>query len=249
MWSVNPFTNLTVFLSPIVMQVYIVLMILSVALGTVYDLLHGSKTKFFSRQRAKAKALAKKELTSGEKAAIAAKTAVTVIAVSGEFHERGRRISHMLMNYGFVFYLLTTIIMIFVYPTDVRTPVALPVFWNLGALMIIAGGYWFFFVLRVNVSHDGDSPLKLIRADLFIFSLISGVTFAILMEIVEIAQNTIATGVLFAFYIFFTTILFVTIPWSKFSHMFYKPGVAIQRRLEEASGSSDLPSPADGHNL
>ncbi len=249
MWSVNPFTNLTVFLSPLVMQIYIVLMFLSVAVGTLYDLLHGSKIKFFSRQRERSKKFAKRELTGGEKAAIAAKTAVSVIAVSGEFHEQSRKVSHILMNYGFILYLLTTVIMIFVYPTDVGTPVVLPVLWNIGAILLLAGGYWFFLVLRVNVSHDGHSPLRLIRADIFLFSLVVGTTFALLMEIVEVAQNTIATGVLFSFYIFFTTVLFVTIPWSKFSHMFYKPGVAVQRRLEEASGSSDLPSPSEGPNL
>ncbi len=249
MWSVNPFTNLTVFLPAIVMQVYLVLMILSVALGTLYDLMHGSKIKFFTRQRIKSKRYSSRELTSGEKAAIAAKTAATVIAVSGEFHELPRRMSHIMMNYGFVLYLLTTIIMIFSYPTDIRTPIILPVLWNIGAFLILAGGYWFFLVLRVNVSHEGHKPFRIIRADIFILSLIASVTFAILMEVVEVAQNTVATGVFFAFYIIFTTMLFVTIPWSKFSHMFYKPGVAIQKRIEEASGSSDLPSPSEGPHL
>ncbi len=245
MWSVNPFTNLTVFLSPLVMQIYIVLMILAVAIGTIYDLLHGSKTKFFTRQRRKSRAYAKREISGGEAAGIAAKTLVTNVATSGEFHSRERRISHLLMLYGFVIYLLTTIAMIFLYVRG-STPLAVPVLWNLGALMLLAGGYWFFFFLRVNVSHDGHSRFSLVRADLFVFSLLASVTFALIMEAVETAQSTAATAVLFSFYIFFTTILFVSVPWSKFSHMFYKPGVAIQKKIEEASGSSDLPSPADG---
>ena len=34
--------------------------------------------------------------------------------------------------------------------------------------------------------------------------------------------------------------------WSKFAHMFYKPGAAIQKNLAEADGSRDnLPPPAD----
>jgi hypothetical protein len=41
-------------------------------------------------------------------------------------------------------------------------------------------------------------------------------------------------------------VLFVSIPWSKFSHMFFKPAAAFQKRIEEANGSrSNLPAPAD----
>src|SRR6056300_423435 len=40
--------------------------------------------------------------------------------------------------------------------------------------------------------------------------------------------------------------LFVGVYWSKFAHMFYKPGAAIQKNLAEADGSRDnLPPPAD----
>jgi hypothetical protein len=52
-----------------------------------------------------------------------------------------------------------------------------------------------------------------------------------------------ATTILFALYIFFTTLLFISVPWSKFAHMFFKPAVAFQRRIEEATGASDLPRP------
>jgi len=41
-------------------------------------------------------------------------------------------------------------------------------------------------------------------------------------------------------------ILFGGVYWSKFAHMFYKPGAAIQKNLAEADGSRDnLPPPAD----
>jgi hypothetical protein len=55
------------------------------------------------------------------------------------------------MFYGFVLYLVTTVAMVFGYPTDTRPPVVLPILWNLGVLMTLVGGYWFFFFLRVNV--------------------------------------------------------------------------------------------------
>jgi len=41
-------------------------------------------------------------------------------------------------------------------------------------------------------------------------------------------------------------VLFGSIPWSKFSHMFYKPAAAFQKRIAQADGSrSNLPAPAD----
>jgi hypothetical protein len=243
MFTTNPFTPLTYFVSPAVLQGYIVLMALAVAIGTAFDLFHGKKIEFFLQDRQRAKAAAKRQLGSVDMAAIAAKTLVCDIATFGEFCNSHRRISHALMFYGFVLYLITTIVMVFVYTADTRTPAIFPVLWNIGAAMTLVGGYWFFFFLRVNVVHDGHSPWRLQRADLFIVALLASVTFALILEWVTMAENTTATRVFAAIYILFTTLLFVSVPWSKFAHMFYKPVVALQRRVEEADGSSSLPTP------
>lgn len=243
MFTTNPFTPLTYFVSPAVLQGYIVLMALAVAIGTAFDLFHGKKIEFFLQDRQRAKAAAKRQLSSVDMAAIASRTLVNDIATFGEFCNSHRRISHALMFYGFVLYLITTIVMVFVYPTDTRTPAIFPVLWNIGAAMTLVGGYWFFFFLRVNVVHDGHSPWRLQRADLFIVALLASVTFALIFEWVAMAENTTATRVFAAIYILFTTLLCVSVPWSKFAHMFYKPVVAFQRRIEEADGSSDLPTP------
>jgi len=41
-------------------------------------------------------------------------------------------------------------------------------------------------------------------------------------------------------------VLFGSVPWSKFSHMFFKPAAALQKRVEEANGTRrNLPIPAD----
>ena len=50
MFTSNPFADLTVFLPPLVMQVYIVLMIFTVAIGTLFDMLHKNSAKFFTLQ-------------------------------------------------------------------------------------------------------------------------------------------------------------------------------------------------------
>lgn len=246
MFTSNPFVPVTDFLPPLVLQGYVVLMILVVAGGTLFDMVHKRSGRFFALRREKSRAAATRQLSAFETAGIAARTIATEVATAGEFCNRNRRISHVLMFYGFLLYLISTIVMIFAYPTDPRTPVVLPTLWSVGVLLILAGGYWFFFFLRVNVTHDGHSPWRLVRADLFIVTLLASVTFALVFALVQLAQNAAATMLFFGVYIFFTTLLFVSVPWSKFAHMFYKPAAAFQRRVEEANGSSDLPRPA-GH--
>jgi hypothetical protein len=218
-------------------------MILAVALGTVFDLLHKRSAKFFVQDWEKSRTAATRQLGAGDLAAIAAKTLTHDIATFGEFCNTQRRISHVLMFYGFVTYLVTTVVLIFCYPAEAHPPAILPLLWNIGALMTLIGGYWFFFLLRANVVHDGQPVFRLVRADLFIVTLLASVTFALVFEIAAMTGNTAATAVFASLYILFTTLLFVTVPWSKFAHMFYKPVVAYQKRIEEADGSSTLPSP------
>lgn len=242
MFTNNPFFPLTAFLPPRFMQVYVVLMTFAVVIGTLFDLYHKRSAQFFVQQRQRSRAAATRMLSGADRVAIATRT-VAEIATSGEFCNQSRRISHALMFYGFLTYLITTVVMVFVYPTDTSTPVVLPVLWNIGALMILIGGFWFFFALRVNVTHDGHSLWRLERADLFIVTLLASVTFALVLAAVETMQNMAATRLVFGIYLVFTTLLFVSVPWSKFAHMFYKPVMAFQRRVEEADGSSNLPTP------
>jgi hypothetical protein len=245
MFTSNPFADLTIFLPSSFMQVYIVLMIVAVAAGTLFDMFHKSSVKFFAQQLKKSKAAATRRLGTTETATLVVKTVAIEVAAAGEFCNQQRRISHLLMFYGFLLYLATTIVMVFGYPTHTTpTPAFLPLLWNIGVLLNLIGGYWFFFLLRVNVVHDGQPLFRLVRADLFIVTLLASVTLAFIWGIVQSTGNLAASKIVFALYIFFTTLLFVSVPWSKFAHMFYKPVVAFQRRVEEANGSSSLPSPA-----
>jgi hypothetical protein len=244
MFTNNPFAALTDFLPPLAMQVYIVLMTLAVVGGTMFDVYHKGSAKFFARRREKSEAAAQRRLSGGETVSLAVAT-IAEAAVSGEFCKWPRRISHLLMMYGFLLYLITTVVMIFAYPAGAPTPTLLPTLWTVGALMILAGGSWFFFFLRVNVAYDGASPFHLGRADLFVGSLLVSVAFALIWHFMHTTYGLAAsTRISFGLYMFFTTLLFVSVPWSKFAHMFFKPAVAFQRRVEEANGSSDLPGPA-----
>lgn len=250
MFTSNPFADLTVFLSPTFMQVYVVLMILAVAIGTIFDMLHKGSAQYFIEHRKKARAAAQRQLGGGEKAAIAVKTLLKEVATSGEFCNVRRRISHLLMFYGFLLYLISTLALVFAYPTHATpAPPIWPLLWNLGALMVMIGGYWFFFFIRVDVAKEGHSPFRLIRADLFIVSLLASVTLALIWELVQATGHIGATQVAFALYLIATTVLFVGVPWSKFAHMFYKPAAAFQKRVEEADGSTTLPRPANTNNI
>jgi hypothetical protein len=245
MFTNNPFAALTDFLPPLVMQVYIVLMTLAVLGGTLFDVYHKGSAKFFARRRAKSDAAATRRVSGGEAASLAMKT-IAEAAVSGEFCKWPRRLSHLLMMYGFFIYVTTTVVMVFAYPGIAHIPAILPALWTIGTSMILVGGLWFFFFLRVNVAYDGDSAFHLGRADLFVGSLIASVAFALAWDYVQTTYaNPTATWILFGLYTFFTTLLFGAVRWSKFAHMFFKPAVAYQRRVEEANGSSDLPRPSN----
>jgi hypothetical protein len=111
--------------------------------------------------------------------------------------------------------------------------------------LICVGGYWFWFFIRVDVAAEGNSPFRVVRADLFILSLLASATLGLIWAYAQ-AKDSVWTNGWFGLYVIATTVLFGSIPWSKFSHMFFKPAAALQKRMAEADGSrSNLPAPAD----
>jgi hypothetical protein len=243
----SPFAELTAFLSPRFMQIYIVLMIFAVAVGTIFDMFHKRSFEYFRLRRRSAEARAKRQVSGGERLSLMLKTLGKEVLTSGEFCNVQRRISHLLLFYGFLLYVVSTVVMVYGYPTPAApTPAVWLVLWNLGAVMILVGGGWFFLFLRVNVAYEQDPPYRIIPADLFVGSLLLSALFALIWEMVQANGNPAATQIFFGIYLFFTTVLFVTVPWSKFAHMFYKPTAAYQRRIEEATETDNLPREARG---
>jgi hypothetical protein len=239
----NPFAAVIALWSPGVAQAYAALMVLAVIVGTLFDVQHKGSGKYFAARREKSRKAAERQLSGAETFGIAVRT-VAEAAVSGEFEKWPRRASHLLTMYGFVIYVVTTLAMVFVYPTE-PNPGALPALWTIGALMVLVGGGWFFFFLRVNVAHDGASPFHLGQADLFIGSLLASVLFALIWQLAQTTGvGATATWAFFGIFIFFTTLLCVSVPWSKLAHMFFKPAMAFQRKIEDANGSTDLPRPS-----
>jgi hypothetical protein len=241
MFTSNPFAAVGV--APALMQGYVVIMILLVAAGTLFDIVHKGSARYFFENWRRSKSKGAKQVGGGELAAIAVQTAVVDVLASGEFCNPRRRAAHLLTMYGFVLYVVTTAVMVFGYPTPATpTPAILPQLWWLGGLMVCAGGYWFWFFIRADVAAEGGSPFRVMRADLFVLSLLASVTLGLIWAWLQ-ARGSGASGVLFGLYILATTVLFGGVPWSKFAHMFFKPAAAFEKRVAKADGTvENLPT-------
>ena len=215
-------------------------MVILVVAGTLFDVLHKKSAKYFFENWRKSKTKGSKQISGGKAASLVVQTACSEVLTSSEFCNPRRRVAHLLTMYGFLAYAITTAIMVFEYPTSATpAPSIWPVLWHIGALMVCVGGYWFWFFIRVDVAAEGNSPFRIVRADLFILSLLASATLALIWSFSQ-------SNLIFGLYAIVTTVLFAGIPWSKFAHMFFKPAAALQKRMAEADGSrSNLPAPVD----
>jgi len=244
MFTTNPFAQLNAespdIFTPGLMQIYIILMVLFVIGGTLFDVWHKKSAKYFAKQAEDAKKHAKREVSGSDKSSALVSTVTSEILTSSEFSNQKRRLSHLMTMYGFIMFVATTAIMIFAYPQTIETPV-LALLWHLGALSLCVGGYWFWFAIRVDVAAEGK-PWYVIapRADMFILSLLAMATFALLWSLSG------GYGLFFVLFIAATTFLFTTVIWSKFAHMFFKPAAAYDKKLKAADGSNEgLPGEFD----
>lgn len=234
MLSVNPFAVAAASLPAGFLPWFLVVMILAVVAGTLFDMVHKGNAAYFFANMRRAKGKGRK-LGSGERVSIAVQTALVDVLASGEFCNQKRRVAHLLGMYGFVLYLIATIVMVFGYPTAATpTPAIWPALWWIGALMVLVGCYWFWFFIRVDVAAEGHTPWRLEKADLFVVSLLVSVTLAVIW-----AAAGAGAGVLFWLYIIATIVLFCGVPWSKFAHMFFKPAAAFEKRISRANGTAE----------
>ena len=249
MFNTNPFAELSAMIDPSIMQVYVIIMALLVAGGTLFDVVHKRSAKYFFNNWQKSKANAKRQVSGSERASVAVKTALDGLtsAELGDCSTR-RQLAHLLTMYGFIAYTATTAMMVFGYQAS-ATPAIVANLWYLGAFMVCLGGYWFWFFIRVDVSAEGHSPFRLVRADLFVVSLTLSTTFALVWAYTQVNGSSTWAMLSLIVYIFTTTVLFGSVPWSKFSHMFFKPAAALEKKMSEANGSrNNLPETVDRTN-
>jgi len=90
----------------------------------------------------------------------------------------------------------------------------------------------------VDVAAEGNSPFRLVRADLFILSMLASATLGLVWAWLQ-ARGSAGTMVVFGLYMLATTVLFAGVPWSKFAHMFFKPAAAFEKRITRADGTAE----------
>ena len=249
MFSINPFSILAETVSPIFMQLFVIVMTILVVAGTLLDIIHKKNVKYFFNNAKKAKLSATKTLSTGQKISVISKTIVSDIATTSELGAGKRRAAHLLGMYGTILFWIGSVIMIFCYSTTSSdTPTVWPIIWHVGAIMTVLGGCWFWFFLRVDVYSEAQPWYKIIKADLFVLALIASSLFGLIWSYLQSLNlsDRWDDKVFLVLYIISNLVLFGGVYWSKFAHMFYKPGAAIQKNLAEADGSRDnLPPPAD----
>jgi len=249
MLSTNPFSILAETVSPIFMQSFVIVMTILVVAGTILDIVHKKNVKYFFNNAKKAKLSATKTLSTGEKISVISKTIVSDIATTSELGAGKRRVAHLLGMYGTILFWVGSVIMIFCYATSSsNTPPVWPIIWHVGAIMTVLGGSWFWFFLRVDVYSEAQPWYRIIKADLFVLALIASSLFGLIWSYLQSLDlnDRWDDKVFLVLYIISNLVLFGGVYWSKFAHMFYKPGAAIQKNLAEADGSRDnLPPPAD----
>ena len=242
----NPFADLALIVSAQAIQFFVIAMILFIIIGTSLDMLHKKNVIYFFRNAKKAKKSAKTELSTGKKTAVILKTVASDIATTSELGFGKRRLAHVLGMYGTILFWIASVILIFKYSEGVEAPSYIPIMWHIGAIMTCVGGYWFWFFLRVDVSAEAHPWYRIITADLFVLALLACATFGLAWSFLQSSGMIELSYLFLTLFILANLALFGGVYWSKFAHMFYKPGAAIQKNLAEADGSRDnLPPPAD----
>lgn len=245
MFATNPFAELATAVPLEIIQGYVVLMFLAVIGGTIFDIVHKKSAKYFFDKAKASEAARTRELSGGEKMGIAVQTALVDVATSAELCNAGRRVAHMLTMYGFILFILATIALTFAYPTA-EAPASAAIAWHLGAVMVMVGGYWFWFFVRVNLASEGNPWYRIVKADLFVLSLLGTTTFGFLWSLAQSQGGGFWTTVFLGLFLISGTVLFCGVIWSKFAHMFFKPAAAYNKRITKADGSREnLPEVGD----
>ena len=240
MLETNPFSILSEVVPTVVMQGFIIAMVLLIAFGTIIQMIHHKNLTYFFNNAKKAKLQATREVGAAEKAKIIAKTTVYDIGTTSELGFGKRRLAHVLGMYGTIIFWIASAMLVFCYTGADKTSSTLwSMLWHVGAILTCVGGFWFWFFLRVDVSAEAHPWYRIIKADLFVLALLACSTFGLAWSYTQFNSQVGLSFLFFALFVVSNLVLFGGVYWSKFAHMFYKPGAAIQKNLAEADGSRD----------
>ena len=65
--------------------------------------------------------------------------------------------------------------------------------------MTCLGGYWFWFFLRVDVAAEGNPWYRIVKADLFVLSLVVTATFGLVWSYLQAAEHIWMGYLVFSF--------------------------------------------------
>ncbi|MEM7293080.1 MAG: adenylyl-sulfate reductase [Pseudomonadota bacterium] len=232
MFTHNPFAELAASVPSGAIQAFVIVMIILVIAGTLFDVIHKKSAQYFFENMQREQENGRRKVSGGEMAGMAVKTLAVEVATSAEFCNPNRRIAHLMTMWGFVAHVAGTVAM----AIGGAEGGIWAMLWHLGALSVAIGGFWFWFFIRADVSAEGQSPFRVMRADLFVLSLLGTNTFALLWSW---TQGSGMGWFFFALYVISALVLFGGVPWSKFAHMFFKPAAALQKRVTKADGSKE----------
>ena len=243
----NPFATLSEIVPAIAMQGFVIAMAALTLIGVIVDIIHKKNVKYFFDNAKKAKKNAQVELTTGKRTAVILKTVAHDIATTSELGWGKRRLAHVLGMYGTILFWISSAVLVFCYTgVGKSNSETWSMLWHVGAILTCLGGYWFWFFLRVDVSAEAHPWYRIIKADLFVLALLACATFGLAWSYTQFNNQMGLSYLFLTLFVASNLILFGGVYWSKFAHMFYKPGAAIQKNLAEADGSRDnLPPPAD----
>src|SRR5204862_5091705 len=90
MFTDNPVSQLSASISPVIMQTYVIIMMILVAGGTLYDVYHKRSARYFFENWRSARTKGRRQIGGGEMASLAIETAAEGLT-SGEFCNTRRR--------------------------------------------------------------------------------------------------------------------------------------------------------------
>ncbi|MBF0265985.1 MAG: adenylyl-sulfate reductase [Gammaproteobacteria bacterium] len=226
------------------MQGYVILMFILVVGATIIDVIHKKSAQYFFETSQKQQKNARRTISSGDKTSAAIGVVLNEVLTSAEFENPMRRLSHLFTMYGFIIFVVSTVVLIFGFSGEGMKAGDAGIWstlWHLGALSLAFGGYWFWFAIRVDVSAEGKKWYQLAKADIFIVSALMMVTWGLLWSLIGngFIMLTETISLCFVIFVLSSTVLFSTVLWSKFAHMFFKPAAAYQKRITKLDGSQE----------
>ncbi len=147
-----------------------------------------------------------------------------------------KRISHLAIFWGFVFFGISTTLAFLTNPTDLVLPLDNPVklFGNVGGALVVIGFVGMFFVRY----REGAPVWRLTRSDVFLMTLfLAVVTGFITQQTIYSSMGSYWISNAFWIHMVFVVLLLATAPFTKFFHALTKP---ISLLYEEIDHRSDV---------